>query len=80
MLIKHIIEFEWREPGPTGRTCTLITAYLHDKTKIFKENVGVNYYLLLKYCKRQGALLGPNHLPNLAPKCNILNVFWTNFN
>ena len=20
---------------------------------------------------------GPNHLQNLTPKCNILNVFWT---
>ena len=37
MLIKQIIEFDWREPGPHGRTCTPITVYFHDKTKISKE-------------------------------------------
>ena len=39
MLIKQIIEFELKGPGPSGRTCTSITAYFHDKTKISKENL-----------------------------------------
>ena len=66
MLIEQIIEFQLRWPGPFGRTCTSITGKLHDKTKILKENLRVNYYLLLKYCRRQCALYlplyGPNHL------------------
>ena len=35
------------------------------KQKSLKENLRVDYYLLLKYCRRQCALLtlhGPNHL------------------
>ena len=80
MLIEQIIKVEWRGPGPPGRTSTPITAYFHDKTKISKENLRVYQYLLLKYYRRQCALLhllGPNHLQNLAPKCKILIVIWT---
>ena len=39
MLIKQIIEFELRGPGPPGRTCTPITGYFHEKKsprKIFE--------------------------------------------
>ena len=53
MLIEQIIEFQLRGPGPSGRTCTSITGLLHDKTKISKENLRVDYYLLLKCCRRQ---------------------------
>ena len=35
MLIEQNIEFEFRGPGPPGRTCTPITDYFHEKTKIF---------------------------------------------
>ena len=59
MLIEQIIEIELRGPGPPGRTCTPVTGKLHDKTKISKENLRVDYYLLLKYCRRQCALLPP---------------------
>ena len=52
MFIEQIIEFELRGPEPTGRTCTPITGQLHDKTKISKEFFRVDYYLLLKYCRR----------------------------
>ena len=66
MLIEQIIEFHLRRPGPPGRTCTFIIAWFHDKTKIFKENLRVDYYLQLKYCWRQCSLtsfLGQtNHL------------------
>ena len=57
MLIEQIIEFGWRGPGPPVRTYTPIAAYFHDKTKISKENLRVDYYLVLKYCRRQCALL-----------------------
>ena len=59
MIIKQTIEFEWRGSGPPGRTCTPITAYFNDKTKISKKNLRVDYHLLLKYCRRQCALLPP---------------------
>ena len=39
MLIEQILEFELRGPGPPGRSCTLTTAYFHDKTKISKEKL-----------------------------------------
>ena len=29
------------------------TGYFHEKTKISEENIRVDYYLLLKYCRRQ---------------------------
>ena len=72
MLIEQI--FELRSPGPPGRTCTPITGYFHDKTIISEEYVRVDYYLLLKYCRRQCTLLFPiwsNHLQHLKPKCKI---------
>ena len=56
MLIERIIELQLREPGPSGRTYTPITGYCHDKTKISEENPRVDYYLLLKCCKRQCTL------------------------
>ena len=55
MLIKQI--FELRGPGPPGRICTSITACFHDKTIISKENIQLNCYLLLKYCRRRCTLL-----------------------
>ena len=39
MLIEQIIEHQLRGPGPPGQTCTLITGYFYDKTKISKENL-----------------------------------------
>ena len=54
MLIEQIIEHPLKGPGSPGRTCTP-----------FKKNLRVDYYLLLKCCKRQCTLLplpGPNHL------------------
>ena len=80
MLIERIIEFELRGPGTLSRTYTSITGYFHDKTKICKEIVRVDYYLLLKYCRKQCTVLSPiwaNHVQSLTPECKILNVFWT---
>ena len=56
MLIEQIIEFEWRSLGPLDRTYTLTIGYFRVKTKISKENLRVDCYLLLKY------------LQNLTPK------------
>ena len=44
MLIEQTIELQLRGPGPSGRTYTPITGYFHDKTKISKENLQVDYY------------------------------------
>ena len=60
MLIEQIIEFELRGPGPLKfkfnntftRTCTPTTGYFYEKTTISKENLRMDYYLPLKYCKR----------------------------
>ena len=57
MLIEQIIEFELMEPDPPKFkfnntftcTCTPTTGYFYEKTKISDENLGVDYYLLLKY-------------------------------
>ena len=80
MLIELIIELKLKGLGPPNRACTPATGYFHDKIGIYKENLQLSYYLLLKYCRSQCTLLpfpGPNHLQNLTPKRKIVNVFWT---
>ena len=59
MLIEQIVKLQLRGPGPLGPTCTSITGYFHDKTKILKENLRVRFHLLLKCCMRQCTLLPP---------------------
>ena len=74
----HWTYFESRRPEPLGCTWTPTTGCFYDKTIISKENLWVDYYLLLKYCRRQYALLplpGSNDLQNLAPKCKIWTCF-----
>ena len=66
MLIEQIIEFELREPGPPGRTCTPTTGYFYDKTKMSKANHRVDYYLLLKYCWRLCNFLPPTWAKSLT--------------
>ena len=60
MLIEQIIEFELMGIGPPGRTCTPTTGYFYNNAKIFKENLRVEYYLVLKYYTRQCTLLPHN--------------------
>ena len=55
MLIEQI--FELIGPGPPGRICTPTTGCFQDKTIISTENIRVDSYLLLKYCRRQRTLL-----------------------
>ena len=65
MLIEQITELQLRGPGPPDQTCTPITGYFHDKTKISKENLRVDYYLLLNVARDNAPyfpLSGPNHL------------------
>ena len=74
MLIEQSNELKLRRPGPLGRTCTYSTGYFHGKTKISKENLRVEYYLLLNYCKRQCTLfplkrIKSRTVQNLTPKC-----------
>ena len=57
MFIEQTIKFEFRGLVSLGRVCTPATGYFYDKTKISKENLRVDYYLLLKYCSRQCTLL-----------------------
>ena len=52
MLIEQTIELQLRGPGPPGRANTPITGYFHDKTKISKENLRVDHYLLFICSKK----------------------------
>ena len=55
MLINQIIDFEL---GSLCCTCAPTTGYFHEKTKAFTKNLQLDYYLLLKYCRRQCILVG----------------------
>ena len=48
MLIEQIIEFELSEPGPPGCTSSPTTGYFHDQTKISKEYLQMEYFVI--YC------------------------------
>ena len=64
MRIEQIIEFKIRGPRLDIRTWIPTTGNFHDKIKIFKANLQVDYYSLLEYCRRQCTLLplpGSNH-------------------
>ena len=43
--MEQIIEFELRGLESPGRTRTPTTGYFHDKTKISKANLQMDYYL-----------------------------------
>ena len=68
MLIEQIAELQLRGSGSPGRTCTSITRYFHDKAKIAQENLRVDFYVLLKCCKRQCILLSPTRTKSLTGK------------
>ena len=55
MLIEQ--NMESRGPGRPGCICAPVTGLFHHKTKISKENLRVDYHLLLKYCRKQCSLL-----------------------
>ena len=64
MLIEQMLEL--RGPEPPGRVCTPITGCFHEKTMIFKKNILLDCYLLLKYCRRQCTLLPPTWAKSLT--------------
>ena len=78
MLIEQI--FELRGSGLPGHIGTPITGCFHDKTIISKENIRLDCYLLLKYCKRHCASLPPTCAKSLT-KFNLemedVKVLWT---
>ena len=80
MFIEQAIKFEFRGLVPLGRINTPATGYFYEKTKISKENLRVDYYLLLKYCSRQCTLPSPTLAKSLT-KFNIkmqdFKMFWT---
>ena len=57
MLIEQIIEFELMEQGSLGGTCTPKLVILMTTQKFLQGDLRVDYYLLLKYCRRQCILL-----------------------
>ena len=80
MFIEQTIKFEFRRLVPLGRVCIPATGYVYDKTKISKENLRVDYYLLLKYCSRQCTLLSPTRaklLTKFNTKVQDFKMFWT---
>ena len=64
VLIEQI--FELREPGLSGRICTPTTDCFQGKTIIYKENIWLDCYLLLKYCWRQYTLLRSTRAKSLT--------------
>ena len=80
MFIEQTIKFEFRGLVPLGRVCIPASGYFYDKTKISKENLRVDYYLLLKYCSRQCTLLSPTRaelLTKFNTKVQDFKMFWT---
>ena len=64
MLVKQI--FELGGLRPPGRICTPMTGCFHHKTMISEKNIRLDYYLPLKYCRRQCALLPPSWAKSLT--------------
>ena len=56
--LNESLNFNWGA-WASWRKCTPIASYFHDKTKISKENLRVDYYLLLK-CSQSRVVNGPN--------------------
>ena len=64
MLIEQI--FELRGHGLPGRLYTPITGCFHDKKIISEENIRLDCYSLLKYCRRRYTLLPPTLAKSLT--------------
>ena len=80
MFLEQTSKFECRGLVPISRINTPAIGYFYDKTKISKENIRVDYYLLLKYCSRQCALLSPTWVKSLTKFNTIMQgfkMFWT---
>ena len=78
ILIEQIIEFEMRGFGHL--VVHVPPQLIIFMTKISRENLRLDYYLLLNIAGDNVPyfpLPCPNHLQNLTSKGKILNVFWT---
>ena len=65
MFIEQIIEFEFRGPGPPGRTSNAKTGYFDGKTKISKENKPSSELLLTaKYIAGSNVPCFPSPVPS----------------
>ena len=77
MLIEQILAL--RGPVPPGHIYTPITGCFHNKALISKENIRLDWYLVLKYCRRQCTLLPPTWAKSLKiaskRKTEQLNFF-----
>ena len=60
MLIDQIIDFELRGPAPPGRTCTPITGYFRDKTKISEVKSSRRLLFTAKILPKAMYLISPN--------------------
>ena len=60
-----LIEQSFKLRGP-GHIYTSIAGCFHDKAIISKENIRLDCYLLLKYCRRQCILLRPVWVKSLT--------------
>ena len=66
MLIEQIIEFELTEQGPLSGTYTPKLVIFMTTQKSLNGDLRVDYYLLLKYCKRQRISLPPTWAKSLT--------------
>ena len=66
VLIEQINKIELKVLGRFGCIYSPATGYFYDKTKISSEYLRVNYYLQLKYCRRQCTLLFPTWAKSLT--------------
>ena len=81
MLIEQIIDFELREPEPSGRTCTPTTGYFHDKTKISRNIFQRITLLFTAKILHEAMYRAYPYLDQITnkfnTKCKFFNVFWT---
>ena len=66
MLIDRIIKFKLKGPGPHSRSSTPKLVIFMINQKFLKENLRVDYYLPLKYCRKQCVLLPSISAQSLA--------------
>ena len=60
---------------PSGRACTpKLVIFMTNQTFVM-DNLRVDHYLLLKYCRRQGMLLPPTWVKSLTKFNPKMQVF-----
>ena len=81
MLMKQIIKFQLRGPGPPGCRRVLYHWLFPWQNKNFEEKSSSGFLFTAQILQEAIYLTSPipgqNHLQNLTPKCKILNMFWS---